>query len=700
MSKSFLILVFLVLFGSYSDHVAGQAISDKSRPQTNIEHPKNPINSDPRVRPAPKEPNGEAKELYREGMKLTEAGQFSQAAEYLQQAVRLDQEYAEAYSALGRAYFKMREWQKAAVNLRRAVELRTKHQAPQSAVYGRVLVQESKEASTQVKVGPTIPHIKQEANANAAELKPVRPEPLPTRQVEHRQEANSTVKTDRSTPAINPLQETRANAAALKQRRSASETILQTARREEISTPAKVTPTSPQIRLQQQTNAGVRRLESEATQQPEKREEANTPAKAASTSSQNELPQGTDANTAGLKAVIPKLESETMRQPEQPEEVSSPAKAILTSPQIKLPQEINENPAGVKPLTPESPTTRSEEKPEEASTSVRAAAASPQIKLPQETNAGVRPLESEITLQPEQTADAVSALKSNDYAASEREQEPAGARVAMNVTLESRPLETKSISPTSTAASSDEVSLAKIYRVGPSDVLDIRLNDSQSAQSTLFAVTPTGLLEHPMLTEPLSVTGLTVEEIGTKIVNDLKKRALVNDPKVVVGVSDYASHTILVSGLVKESGTKFLRREAIPLYVVVADAQPLPEAARVTVRRNELNQIYEIDLTKAEEMSLLVRPGDVITLQPNVKHFVYIGGEVKFPGEKTFRRGLTLMQAIIAAGGVSPKSKGAEVGREDGRGFLVGTHFDLEDIQTGKAADPLLEPGDRIMVLH
>jgi polysaccharide export outer membrane protein len=655
MSKSFRILVFLVLFGSYSDHVAGQAISDKSRPQTNIEHPKNPINSDARVRPILKEPNGEAKELYREGMKLTEAGQFSQAAEYLQQAVRLDQEYAEAYSALGRAYFKMREWQKAAGNLRRAVELRTKHQAPQSAVYGRVLVQESKEASTQVKVGPTIPHIKQEANANAAELKPVRPELLPTRRVEHRQEANSTVKTDRSTPAINPLQETRANAAALKQRRPASETILQTARREEISTPPKVTPTSPQIRLQQQTNPGVRRLESEATQQPEKREEANTPAKAASTNSQAELPQGTDANTAGLKAVIPKLESETMRQPEQPEEVSSPAKAILTI---------------------------------------------PGIKLPQETNAGVRPLESEITLQPEQTADAVSPLKSNDYAASEREQEPAGARVAMNVTLESRPLETKSISPTSTAASSDEVSLAKIYRVGPSDVLDIRLNDSQSAQSTLFAVTPTGLLEHLMLTEPLSVTGLTVEEIGTKIVNDLKKRALVNDPKVVVGVSDYASHTILVSGLVKESGTKFLRREAIPLYVVVADAQPLPEAARVTVRRNELNQIYEIDLTKAEEMSLLVRPGDVITLQPNVKHFVYIGGEVKFPGEKTFRRGLTLMQAIIAAGGVSPKSKGAEVGREDGRGFLVGTHFDLEDIQTGKAADPLLEPGDRIMVLH
>jgi protein involved in polysaccharide export with SLBB domain len=196
------------------------------------------------------------------------------------------------------------------------------------------------------------------------------------------------------------------------------------------------------------------------------------------------------------------------------------------------------------------------------------------------------------------------------------------------------------------------------------------------------------------------VTGLTVEEIGTKIGNDLKQRALIEDPKVVVGVRDYASHTILVSGLVKDSGTKVLRREAVPLYVVVADAQPLPQAAKVTIVRNALNRIYDIDLTQVAEMNLLVRPGDVITLHPNVTQFFYIGGEVKFPGEKTYRRGLTLMQAIIAAGGVTPKTKVAEIDRDDGRGYLVGTQFNLKDIQSGKAADPLLKPGDRIMILR
>ena len=247
-------------------------------------------------------------------------------------------------------------------------------------------------------------------------------------------------------------------------------------------------------------------------------------------------------------------------------------------------------------------------------------------------------------------------------------------------------------------AAANDLALTKIYRVGPNDVLDIRVNDSASPQSTLFTITSSGFLEHPLLAEPMQVAGLTVDEISNKIEDELKRRALVDNPKVAVGVRDYASHTILVSGLVKDSGTKVLRREAIPLYVVVADAQPLPEAARVTVVRNQSNETFEVDLAQASEMNLLVRPGDVITLSPNVTKFVYVGGEVKLPGEKIYRRGITLTQAIIAAGGVTPKSKEARLGRDDGNGFLVVTRYKLKDIESGKVPDPVIKPGDRIMI--
>ena len=236
-------------------------------------------------------------------------------------------------------------------------------------------------------------------------------------------------------------------------------------------------------------------------------------------------------------------------------------------------------------------------------------------------------------------------------------------------------------------ARTEETPLTKIYRVGPNDVLDVSLNDS-SQQSTLYTVTAAGLLEHPLLSEPMTVAGLTVEEIGSRIGADLQRRAIIEEAKAVVGVREYASHTVLVSGLVKDSGTKILRREAIPLYVVVADAQPLPEAAKVTVVRAS-DQIFNIDLNQTADMNFLVRAGDVITLQPGPIQFIYIAGEIKSPGEKTFRRGLTLMQVILASGGVGPKAKVAEIARSNENGFLVPTRFQLKDIATGKTADPV-----------
>ena len=257
----------------------------------------------------------------------------------------------------------------------------------------------------------------------------------------------------------------------------------------------------------------------------------------------------------------------------------------------------------------------------------------------------------------------------------------------------------ENVEPTENKTSTDEIALTRIYRIGGNDVLDIRVADSASSQSTLFTVTPAGFLEHPLLAEPMQVVGLTVEEVATRIGDDLKRRA-VDNTKVTVGVRDYGSHAILVSGLVKDAGTKILRREAIPLYVVVADAQPLPEAARVTVMRNESNQLFDIELTQANEMGLLVRPGDVVTVHANATQFLYVGGEVKFPGEKTYRRGLTLTQAMIAAGGVLGKPKEVRLGRDDGRGFLTVTKFKLKEIESGKVPDPPVRPGDRITVVN
>ena len=240
--------------------------------------------------------------------------------------------------------------------------------------------------------------------------------------------------------------------------------------------------------------------------------------------------------------------------------------------------------------------------------------------------------------------------------------------------------------------------LTRVYRVGVGDILDVRLSDAPAAQSTLFTVGPTGLLELPILAEPLPVSGLTVEEIKANLDADLKRRAVNENPKTLVAVRDYLSHAIIVSGLVMEPGTKLLRREAIPLYVVIADAQPAAEAGRVTVIRHDTGEALTIDLSNHSEMNLLVQPGDVITVHPNPKQYFYVGGQVKAPGERPFRSGITLTQAILAAGGLTGESKEVHLARDGSNGFLSFTRYKLKDINSGKVADPPIQPGDRITI--
>jgi len=279
-----------------------------------------------------------------------------------------------------------------------------------------------------------------------------------------------------------------------------------------------------------------------------------------------------------------------------------------------------------------------------------------------------------------------------------KENQPAKSEASLARTTENVSLASLGKPALSTSEPTDNSGLTKIYRVGPGDVLDVRLTDAVSTEPSLFTISPAGLLEHPDLSAPLRCAGLTVEEITARIESDLKQRPSVNHPSVSVAVNEYGSHMILVSGLVKDPGTKIIKREAIPLYVVVADAQPLPEAGSVTVLKHDTKQSYVIDLLKTSEMSLLVRPGDVITVQANLAQFFYVDGEVKSPGEKRFHPGLTLTQAIIAAGGVMKNAKEVRLARDNGKGFLTISHYKLKEVNSGRTADPVLQPGDRITI--
>lgn len=183
-------------------------------------------------------------------------------------------------------------------------------------------------------------------------------------------------------------------------------------------------------------------------------------------------------------------------------------------------------------------------------------------------------------------------------------------------------------------------------------------------------------------------------EIARRLSSEIR---VIQNPRPVVSVGDYASHFVSVTGAVDNPGRKILRREAMPLFTLLAEALPRDDAATVTVQRN--GKETNLAFGRNEDLSMLVMAGDVIRVSAAPAQFVYVSGEVVSAGEKQLRQGMTLAQLLLVAGGVrNDRQAVAKIFRRDASGFLRPQEYKLKSIEEGKAADPVLQAGDRIEV--
>jgi protein involved in polysaccharide export with SLBB domain len=255
-----------------------------------------------------------------------------------------------------------------------------------------------------------------------------------------------------------------------------------------------------------------------------------------------------------------------------------------------------------------------------------------------------------------------------------------------------------------TGAASAPVPVApptSLYRVGVGDVLDIRLVNSTARNSTLYTILTGGMLDYPLAGDALSVSGLTTDEIAARLAAELKRRGVFDRAQFNVTVRDYLSHTVMISGLVDQPGHKILRREAVPLYVVLADALPRAEAGRAVIISRAAGTSRTVDLGDPAALNELVAAGDVINVQARPPEFFYIGGMIATPGQKDFHAGMTLTQALLACGGVTSAAGNkvrVTVSRQGADGRLIATDYMLKEIEAGQVPDPRLQPGDRIEV--
>jgi protein involved in polysaccharide export with SLBB domain len=251
----------------------------------------------------------------------------------------------------------------------------------------------------------------------------------------------------------------------------------------------------------------------------------------------------------------------------------------------------------------------------------------------------------------------------------------------------------------STSAPAPARPLTEIYRVGAGDVLDIRLLNSPNNRSTLFTVGESGVIDLPVAGGTISVAGLTPEEIQNVIAAELKRRAVEENAQVSVGVRQYLSHAVAVTGLVVHPGTRFLRREMVPLYVVLAESQLRNDGGRVVIMRDGTPGEAR-DLSDPATLNLNVQSGDIVTISSRPQEFYYIGGRINYPGQKQFQSGITLLQAILASGGTTSKDSNVEISRDGAGGKLVTIRYNLKQIKSGAVQDPKLAAGDRIEVTH
>jgi len=109
----------------------------------------------------------------------------------------------------------------------------------------------------------------------------------------------------------------------------------------------------------------------------------------------------------------------------------------------------------------------------------------------------------------------------------------------------------------------------------------------------------------------------------------------------------------------------------MPLYTVLAEALPRPEANAVTIIRGGKSE--SLLMANEQSMSTLVRAGDIIRVSgesATTKRFVYVGGDVAGIGEREFREGMTLTQALLAAGGIARSEKAsAKIARRNASDF-------------------------------
>lgn len=255
------------------------------------------------------------------------------------------------------------------------------------------------------------------------------------------------------------------------------------------------------------------------------------------------------------------------------------------------------------------------------------------------------------------------------------------------------------------ALAQDAPSLSDDARVGPRDVLDIKVIQDEKL-NTRATVGDEGTITMPVIGK-VDVNGLSPRQIEQRIKAILEAKAL-NQADVSVQIVQFGSKPISVVGAVTHPGS-ISTSGTMSLIQAITEAGGLaPGYGKVLyvlrTAQNGLTEQIAVDIDDLlvngnPDLNLPLEPRDVVNVPLEVPIAVFLMGEVMHPGRVELRRNQSpsLLQAIAAAGGPTDRAGNKATIKHAGPSGTTQS-FNYRRIAEGDAPDIPLQDGDTIYI--
>lgn len=249
------------------------------------------------------------------------------------------------------------------------------------------------------------------------------------------------------------------------------------------------------------------------------------------------------------------------------------------------------------------------------------------------------------------------------------------------------------------------------YRIGPGDVLSVDVFGMPELTRKV-RILRDGKILLPLV-GAFPIGGLTLEEAETEIAKLLEERRLVRVPQVSLFVEEYVSRGVTIHGAVKDPGVYQMLGSRTLLEMLgeaggisgsdvnggLISVWATDEDGKQTRTQIDLDRlINQADMS----LNMRLRPGNIVMVPFDRLSRVYVSGAVQDPGAVEFSdgEGITVLQAITAAGGPNERTKLSKVSvlRPNPDGSQEKIKVDVKKIQRGKAPDLPLRNNDVVVV--